>query len=269
MSQWEYQVIHLNVDGGTPPAGGASGPGGAGSEGKAPGPQPTPFTKSYLEQEFPEHYRTPGAPIGPEPPQHPARQLQTFLNGHGAQGWSLVGIFPLGTLLMMIFRRRLTASLEAGTPPGVTEAPAAPPEAAPETPDLMAVLQRLEALESRLEAPDSTPPAEAPKAPAKETTLGPSPGGTSADGTVLRPAQLQRFAGVEALTTLMAAQALGYRSAASLANHGARHGYTPGLVKLGPNGQAAIYRGQASGQGVGGGGGKDRRLWIVVPSAVL
>ena len=67
----------------------------------------------------------------------------------------------------------------------------------------------------------------------------------------------------------MAAQALGYRSAASLANHGARHGYTPGLVKLGPNGQAAIYRGQASGQGVGGGGGKDRRLWIVVPSAVL
>jgi len=248
MSQWEYQVIHLNVDGGTPPAGGASGPGGAGSEGKGPGPQPTPFTKSYLEQEFPEHYRNPGAPIGPEPPQHPARQLQTFLNGHGAQGWSLVGIFPLGTLLMMIFRRRLSA------PPAVAPLEVAPLEA-PSNPELMAVLQRLEALESRLEAPP--------------TSTSPKQGSSNADGTVLPPAQLQRFSGVEALTTLMAAQALGYRSAASLANHGARHGYTPGLVKLGPNGQAAIYRGQASGQGVGGGGGKDRRLWIVVPSSVL
>jgi len=250
MSQWEYQVIHLNVDGGTPPAPGAGGAGGGGSEGKAPGPPPTPFTKSYLEQEFPEHYRNPGAPIGPEPPQHPARQLQTFLNGHGAQGWSLLGIYPLGTLLMMIFRRRLAAS---PTAPLAAPQAAPPPEASPDTPDLTAVLQRLEALESRLEAPT------------KASVRGPSPGGSSADGTVLRPAQLQRFAGVEALSTLMAAQALGFRSAASLANHGARHGYTPGLVKLGPNGQAAIYRGQVSGQA----GGKERRLWIVVPSSVL
>ena len=49
MPQWEYQVIHLNVDpgkGGEPPKGQNV---------------PPPFTKSYLEQEFPQHYTPPPA----------------------------------------------------------------------------------------------------------------------------------------------------------------------------------------------------------------
>ena len=54
-------------------------------------------------------------------------------------------------------------------------------------------------------------------------------------------------------------------SAASLANHGARYGYRPGLCKTGPNGLVAIYTGLGPAQG----GGKERRLWIVVPAERL
>jgi len=61
------------------------------------------------------------------------------------------------------------------------------------------------------------------------------------------------------------ALAIGLRSATSLANHGARYGYTPGLSKVGPNGMVAIY----TGAGAAESGGKERRLWIVVPAGRL
>ena len=61
------------------------------------------------------------------------------------------------------------------------------------------------------------------------------------------------------------AQAIGLRSAASLANHGARYGYAPGLSKRGPNGLVAIY----TGSGTAEKGGNERRLWIVVPAQRL
>ena len=76
------------------------------------------------------------------------------------------------------------------------------------------------------------------------------------------PAQLAKLADATTpLPSSRAALAIGLRSATSLANHGARFGYEPGLSKRGPNGLVAIY----TGPGIAEKGGKERRLWIVVP----
>ncbi|MFN5163517.1 MAG: hypothetical protein ACK5IA_16855, partial [Cyanobacteriota bacterium] len=154
MPQWEYQVIHLNVD---------PGKGGEPSKGQN---VPPPFTQSYLEQEFPQHYSHPqpdagaGAGGAPPAPLHPAKQLQNFLNGHGAQGWNLVGIFPLGPLLMMVMRRRSGVEPQAAqTPPEPSVSkPEQPSLSKPQEPGMQELLQRLEALERRLPPPAPAPP---------------------------------------------------------------------------------------------------------------
>ena len=84
-------------------------------------------------------------------------------------------------------------------------------------------------------------------------------------GERVTPAQLANLADATPLTSSRAAQAIGLRSAASLANHGARYGYAPGLSKRGPNGLVAIY----TGSGTAEKGGNERRLWIVVPAQRL
>ena len=158
MPQWEYQVIHLNVEGGASPAA-PTGPepvqNPAATAGSSPAKSPQVFSKEYLAKEFPGFY-TQNA--GGQ--QHPALQLQTFLNGVGQQSWSLIGVFPLGPLLMMIFRRRLaaatatTASAAAPTaaaavpdPTSVSQAPSGP------SADLESLLQRIEQLEQRFDPP--------------------------------------------------------------------------------------------------------------------
>lgn len=245
MPRWEYQVFHLNVD---PGNGGEP----SGTAGAAP-----PFTQTYLEQEFPDHYKHPPAPAGAQPAAPPAKQLQDFLNGHGAQGWSLIGIFPLGPLLMMVLRRRRS---EPEPPP---QAPAANLTNAAtdrldsdslESDRLDTVLARLEALEQRLQ---SAPAAAPPPAPP------PPPGLT--DGSVLPAATLEALAGDIAVSAREAAVAIGYRSTASLSNLGNRSGYPAGLVKLGLNGKAAVYRGM----GPASSGGKPQRHWLVVPVSRL
>ena len=228
MPQWEYQVIHLNVD---------SGKGGEPSKGQN---VPPPFTKNYLEQEFPQHYTPPqpeaGGGAGPPPPLHPAKQLQNFLNGHGAQGWNLVGIFPLGSLLMMVMRRRSGAELQA------EEIVKEPSAANPRQPALQELIERLEALERRL--PSS--------ATATATPLD--------EGSVLDTTTLETLAAEPSVSAREAATALGYRSTASLSNLGSRAGYPIGLVKLGVNGKVAVYRGVSPSSS----GGKAQRHWVVV-----
>jgi hypothetical protein len=257
MPQWEYQVIHLNVD---------PGKGGEPSKGQN---VPPPFTQSYLEQEFPQHYSHPqpeaGAGSGsggaPPAPLHPAKQLQNFLNGHGAQGWNLVGIFPLGPLLMMVMRRR------SGSEPGIAPLPqetslAKPPEpgrSKPQEPGLQELLQRLEALERRL-----PPTAAEPTASAASAAPGPSPAAPLAaalvEGSVLDAKALETLAAEPSLSGREAAEALGYRSTASLSNLGSRAGYPIGLVKLGVNGKVAVYRGVIPSTS----GGRAQRQWVVV-----
>jgi len=107
MAGWEYQVIHINVEPprpqGPPPAadGAATTPPVAG---ESSGGKPM-FSDTFLKKEFPQFYQKPPSEGSASQAQHPAHQLQTFLNGHGAQGWELIGVFPVGNLTMMFFRR--------------------------------------------------------------------------------------------------------------------------------------------------------------------
>ena len=274
MQQWEYQVIHLNVDTSTPGKDGSTPP-----SPDAP-TTPPPFTKTYLEQEFPAHYgpqQPPGSsvPAPAQQPQHPAAQLQGFINGHGRKGWELLGIFPLGSLLMMIFRRPLPPQEEASVALGraVAEASdAAVLEAATTEPttgaSLQSILERLAALEQRFAATPSPSPNRRqapPLAPAPQ----PSPRGPSdrqADGTwILDPKQLQALDHHTPCSTAEAARSLGFRSAASLLNQAAKHGYPIGLVRMGLNGRAAVYQGLGANRR----GGRELRLWLVLESEAL
>ena len=66
-------------------------------------------------------------------------------------------------------------------------------------------------------------------------------------------------------STAAAARQLGFRSAASLLNPAAMQGYPKGLVRVGPNGKAAVY----TGLGPNRQGGRELRLWCVVDSVLL
>jgi len=243
---WQYKVIHINVesDQATSAKGDAS-------------HADTPFTQTYLEQEFPGYYKGPGlrpdgaAPAAPR--QHPAQQLQECLNGHGRQGWMLLGIYPLGTLTMMIFQRPIpTESLSAAL-----SHQAAPHQTAPHQTALAGsgsieqILRRLEALEARL-------------AGGSNTTITP-PAPPINEAACLSAAHLAALGDRPTLNTSGAARALGFRSSASLANLGNRIGYRLGLIKQGTNGNAAVY----VGSGLGQRGGRASRLWVVLSQAEL
>jgi hypothetical protein len=82
---------------------------------------------------------------------------------------------------------------------------------------------------------------------------------------LLSPETMARLGNQVPIPASEAARALGLRSATSLANLGARHGYPPGLIKQGSKGLIAIY----TGTGPALRGGNLRRLWIVVPAESL
>lgn len=218
---WEYRVIHLNVapptDAPTPPT-------------AAVDPQ-HPFSRQYLEQEFPSHYTHGVADASGNRPQQPAQQLQDFLNQLGRQGWRFDGIHNLGSLMIMVFRRPLQKQPTDLAPQDATQ--------------LASVLRRLEAL---------------------ETLQRPFPAAL-ADGSVLEALVGQHHHNQPELTTAAAASALGFRSSASLANLGQRLGYPVGLLKRGINGKAAIYVGPPGDPGPGA--TRSRRRWIVVNQATV
>ena len=351
MIRWEYQVIHLNVeDSSTAPQTPGPGPAAAPQQPATPPVEAPPpiagqpvFSKAYLEQEFPDFYSNPTSqppqqpPQGQQQPNHPALQLQQFLNGHGQQGWSLVGIYPLGSLLMMFFRRRIAepavqpipaaAPIAQQQPPTPPAAAPIPPSASPEVPDqadsgtppashwLQQIMQRLESLEGRIATPPSdqtssdpqpapepglaqesspAPPTEPARPPSTDSgerrlrrrssaSQAPIPSSSPAASVKLSGSPAVPAAGAPGLAEILganhlaspqeeggmptfhAAKALDFRSYATLAGYGSRHGYPLGLVKEGANQMAAVYIGLEQGDR----GGRARRLWAVVPVARL
>jgi len=329
MAGWEYQVIHINVEpprpeGPPPLAGGAATT--PPVAGESSGGRPM-FSDTFLKKEFPQFYQKPPSEGSASQAQHPAHQLQTFLNGHGAQGWELIGVFPVGNLTMMFFRRSKhsepkptkpaqepaamkpvmaselaraselamapTSAVGSASAVGSDSASGPAAEAADNAAaregTLHEVLRRLEQIEERLrvrevagEGPTPTgrpdrPPRDAGSAQTsagrdggslpgqRQLKAGRSEARSAIPGERVTPAQLANLADATPLTSSRAAQAIGLRSAASLANHGARYGYAPGLSKRGPNGLVAIY----TGSGTAEKGGNERRLWIVVPAQRL
>jgi len=308
MDRWEYQVIHINVEP-PKPAAAADEPGGQASGAPEAGGVKPVFSETFLKKEFPQFYEKPSEANGGQP-QHPAQQLQSFLNGHGNNGWELVGVFPVGSLTMMFFRRPKPAGpAPVATPVATPEATATKDSEAAAPGSLQEVLRRLDAIEGRLgDRPNnSAPPKPASPMTASPLTASPmtasslkatpladsgrnggsmrtrsEPGSVSpregrkpkarrsetlaaASGEWVSAAQLANLADESKLPSSQAALAIGLRSATSLANHGARYGYTPGLSKVGPNGMVAIY----TGAGAAESGGKERRLWIVVSAGRL
>ena len=111
--QWDYRVIHINVDNSAPP--------------QPPDPQVASqklggtLSPEFISREFPQQY-------GPEQraqatPKHPAEQLQHFLNLLGREGWELTTTAQVGQLLMFFFKRPRPL---AAPPPVQPEAPGSP-----------------------------------------------------------------------------------------------------------------------------------------------
>lgn len=112
MPEWEYRVIHINLESGQPP--------------QAPDPQAASerlggvLSPEFIAREFPEQYKA--API----PRHPAEQLQYFLNLLGKQGWELVETGQVGPLLMFFFKRMVRESDHASGQPPLSKGQDAP-----------------------------------------------------------------------------------------------------------------------------------------------
>lgn len=242
VTRWEYKLIHLNV---APPAGGGASGQAAASPPAAPAaappmqpPQPASlFSKAYLEQEFPDFYaHPPGSGQSSAQPANPVLQLQGFLNTQGRDGWCLIGLYNVGPLLLMVFRRR-----------SIDQSPS--PAAASQEPVLSEILQRLQRLEevhrpAASEATGSTPPS---------------------DGVwSLSEAQRRSLVRDSLCTTAEASRRLGFRSTVSLNTFLRRHGYALGLVKQGSSGWAAVYDGASLVAG-----NRRQHRWLIVKAEDL
>ena len=118
MVQWEYQVIRLNVEPpvAAAPAGEPQPPDSAPVQGNPQAP-PTPaskpgFSEAYLREEFPRYYDNPPHQTRPQR-EDPGAQLQTFLNGHGQQGWELVGFQHAAPHVFSVFKRPAAGSSDS------------------------------------------------------------------------------------------------------------------------------------------------------------
>jgi hypothetical protein len=118
--QWEYQVIRLNVEppvatapaaqappAAAPPAAEAGGAPAAQAQPSSgsPGKRAAGFSEAYLREEFPRYYDNPPAQQGQGQPEDPGAQLQAFFNGHGQQGWELVGFQHAAPHVFIVFKR--------------------------------------------------------------------------------------------------------------------------------------------------------------------
>ena len=242
--RWETRVIHLNIAPPTP-----AGPPTQGAPQAAQTPSQSPlFSESYLKQEFPDHYSPPPqADNGPA--QHPAVQLQGFINGLGQEGWEFVGVFPIGQLVMMFFRRPVPP--ERSNPHPGEQPPVVSDDHSTDNHNavLDQILRRLEALERTGKAASEQPSRFIPRA----------------NPRILDPVECEQLPLSPTLSTQDAARALGLRSAGGLLSYGSRHGYPTGLVKLVSSGMAAVYLGTEKRQR----GGSSIRLWKVIPQSAL
>ena len=118
---WEYRVVHINVDSGTPP--------------QPPDPKAASdhlqgaLSPNFLAREFPEHYGKESEAARRN--RHPAEQLQVFLNLLGKEGWELTTTSQVGPLLMFFFKRPLRPAPKLIAAAAPTEAVEAKPPQAP------------------------------------------------------------------------------------------------------------------------------------------
>lgn len=246
VTRWEYKLIHLNL---APPAGASAGVAPQSPEARPATPAPEPatptaqakqvFSKAYLEQEFPDFYAHPPAAGQAQQPANPVLQLQGFLNTQGQDGWCLIGFYNVGPLLIMAFRRR-QSDQPADAP---TQLPA-------QEPLLQDILQRLQRLEQEQQAPHLTAPVSLP--------------GQSEQAWILNEQQRSALPRQALCTTADAAKRLGFRSSVSLNSFLRRHGYAPGLVKLGASGWAAVYDGTSDASG-----SRRQHQWLLVQASQL
>ena len=96
MQQWEYRVVHVNVNNDSPPQ-----PPSAQSASQKLGGSLSP---EFIAKEFPKVYSKEQKKKQPKQ-KHPAEQLQDFLNVLGAEHWELVESTQVGPLLMFFFKR--------------------------------------------------------------------------------------------------------------------------------------------------------------------
>ena len=97
MPQWEYRVIHINVENKNPPQ-----PPDAQVASERLGGTLSP---EFITREFPQQYG--GSHEAQSGGKHPAEQLQYFLNLLGKEGWEMTETAQVGPLLMFFFKRPL------------------------------------------------------------------------------------------------------------------------------------------------------------------
>jgi hypothetical protein len=219
---------------------------------KSGSPNPI-FSQAYLEQEFPSFYSHPpssrqggGGGGGGGQSSHPAHQLQNFLNTNGENGWELVGFYPVGPLMLMIFRRQKFVEVEQSTTVSSETSSTA------SSPDLVSrILERLEQLESAVGAGSGAKSASAD-----------SQG--SSQPRILSTEELRPLEKLPHLTTLQAAEAIGYRSVDTLQRFLRRYGSKPGLVKANNSGVAVVYLGRL----VDPESGREQGMWCLLPDSV-
>ena len=220
------------------------------AEPQKPGSPNPIFSQAYLEQEFPSFYSHPpssrqGGGGGGGQSSHPAHQLQSFLNTNGEHGWELVGFYPVGPLMLMIFRRQKLVEAE--------KVPVEPKQSvstsSSASPDLLSrILDRLEQLESTVGAGDAAKPV------AEDSQDVSQP-------RILSSEELHALEKLPALTTQQAAEAIGYRSVETLQRFLRRHGSKPGLVKANISGAAVVYRGKL----IDPESGREQGMWCILP----
>lgn len=197
----------------------------------APAQQAAPFSKSYLEQEFPGFYSHHPPAEQAERPINPVLQLQGFLNTQGDDGWCLLGIYNVGPMLLMTFRRRRAVTAEPSEPaPGLSQPIAADPNL------LHQILDRLNRLEQGHQsgATSSTTPEQV---------------------QIISVQRLKALPADRRVTTAEAARQLGFRSTSGMSAFLRRNNYQPGLVKRGHSKVVAVYEGS---------GNRQQHVWRLV-----
>ena len=97
MPQWEYRVIHINVENKDRPQ-----PPDAQVASERLGGILSP---EFIAREFPQQYGV--SHESQAAGKHPAQQLQYFLNLLGKEGWEMSETAKVGPLLMFFFKRPL------------------------------------------------------------------------------------------------------------------------------------------------------------------
>ena len=93
--QWEYHVVHLNVDDSSSKHEEASNPEAASEKLKGS------LSPDFLKDQFPKQYQE------NVDPEHPAMQLSKFLNKKGQERWELSETIKIGKMLFLIMKRQV------------------------------------------------------------------------------------------------------------------------------------------------------------------